>query len=98
MPPSLLQLVDRRDEDRSLLAAPLGRDVAGVERGDGVVRHGSPGLRAAAAGATLEEVLHLAVEALLPLLVGGRMAPAFLRARLLDDADVLELRRRRIVG
>jgi hypothetical protein len=55
-------------------------------------------LRRPAARAALEEILDLAVEALLPLLVGGGMAPALLRPGLLDHVHVAELGGGRVVG
>src|SRR5262245_29149378 len=81
-----------------VLTLALGRDVPRVERRDRVVRHLAVRLGTLAADAALEEVLDLAVEALLPFLVRGRMAPAFLGPDLLHHVDVPELPRLRVVG
>src|SRR5262249_59281816 len=78
--------VTNRDGD--VLTLALGRDVPRVERRDRVVHHFAVRLGTVAADAALEEVLDLGVEALLPLLVRGRMAPAFLGPDLLYHVNL----------
>src|SRR6266542_2187186 len=80
-----------------LLTMALRRDIACIERGHGVARDVRVRLWPAALGAALQEVLNLGVEALLPFLVGGGMAPPLLGAELLDEIDIAELRGFRVV-
>src|SRR5215471_8194986 len=88
----------RSDRHRDLLAVALGGEIACIKSSHGVPRDLSVCLRAPPRGAALQEILYLRVEALLPLLVGGRMAPALLGAELLHQVDVAELDGLRVVG
>src|SRR5215831_17282677 len=88
----------RSDRHRDLLPATLGGEIACIKSSHGVARDLRVCLRAPSRGAALQEILYLRVEALLPLLVGGRMAPALLGAELLHQVDVAELGGLRVVG
>src|SRR5262245_31897110 len=81
-----------------LLPAAFGGEIACIKSSHGVARDLGVRLRAPPRGAALQEVLYLRVEALLPLLVGGGMAPAFLGAELLYQVDVAELGGFRVIG
>src|SRR5215831_1392154 len=81
-----------------LLAPALGGEIACIKSGHGVARDLRVRLWAPSRGAALQEILYLRVEALLPLLVGRRMAPALLGPELLHHVDVAELGRLRVVG
>src|SRR5215468_208435 len=88
----------RSGGDGDLLPASLGGQIACIKSSHGVPRDLRVRLRAPSGGAALQEILYLRVEALLPLLVGGGMAPALFGAELLHQVDVAELARLRVVG
>src|SRR5262245_30925531 len=81
-----------------LLPAAFGGEIACIKSSHGVACDLGVRLRAPSRGAALQEILYLRVEALLPLLVRGGMAPALLGAELLYQVDVAELGRFRVVG